>query len=121
MMRPKKRYLLVAIEGGAATHAGKTASPTATTAGTASPAFGAQEAKDIIYRAVSALWGEAGVSKAALRIIAFDEKKQEAIVRCSLESLEQVIAALALCTSWRGRPLALRVKRITGIVAKLKE
>lgn len=98
----KKRYLLIKAEceGGRG--------------------FSQEEFKHAVYEAVFSLLGEQGASKAGVHLKLFDEKSQLGIVKCSLKQLEEVIAALAAKTSFRGRKTALRLQKISGAIGKLQ-
>lgn len=100
MVFEKKRYLLLKVE-------------------TDGAPFKQEEFKHCVYEAVFALLGETGAAKANVQSKFFDERKQEGIVRCSLAGTERVIAALACKTSFRGKKTALRLEKISGILAKL--
>ncbi|MBI5177248.1 hypothetical protein HY995_04140 [Candidatus Micrarchaeota archaeon] len=101
MIREKKRYLLIKFEreGGVA--------------------FSADEAKKCLYQAIFSLLGEQGASLARAGLKEFDEKGQLGMVKCTLEPLDRVIAALALKTTFDGKPVALRLLKISGMAGKI--
>ena len=101
MMLEKKRYLLLLVERERGEF------------------FKQDEFKHCVYEAVFSLLGEAGAARAGVQVKFFDEKKQEGIVRCSLASLEKVIAAIACKTSFRGKKVALRLEKMSGMIAKV--
>lgn len=78
-----------------------------------------EEAKHAAYEAMFSLWGEAGASKARLRLAAFNEKNQAGVLSCRLAFLEQTIAALALKTGFRNAPIAIRLEKISGTLRTL--
>ncbi len=100
MVFEKKRYLLLKIE-------------------TDGAALRQEEFKHCVYEAIFTLLGEAGAARANVQAKLFDERKQEGIIRCSLVGLERVIAALACKTSFKGKKVAVRLQKISGIIAKL--
>jgi len=97
-MREKKRYLLIAIEG---------------------PAVDEDSAKHLVYEAVFQFLGEAGAAEAGVRFKEFDAEKNRAVIRCANAAVEKVVAALAAKRYWQGKDVALRVKRISGMIGKL--
>jgi RNase P/RNase MRP subunit POP5 len=100
MMREKRRYLEFQI--------------------LSKKTFTDEEAKHLLYEGVFQLLGEKGASIAALQLKAFESKKQLMLVKCSLKSYMQVIAALALKTAFRGTAIALRLRKIYGTLDKAK-
>lgn len=97
-MREKKRYLLVEVNG---------------------PKVDDKTAKHVLYEAVFQLLGEAGAAEASFQFKEFNPSKQLAIVKCKTVFLERVIASLALKRYWHGGDVALRVKKISGMISKL--
>ena len=93
-MREKKRFIRVSIES--------------------AEKFDAAGAKKLFNRAVLEALGEFGAAQAAFAFKDFDERKQEAVVKCSTSALEKIIAALALKRFHEGRDVALRVVRVQG-------
>ena len=101
MVFEKKRYLLLKVEKARGEK------------------FSQEEFKHCAYEAIFSLLGEAGAARSNIQAKFFDEAKQEGVVRCSLAGLERTIAALACKTSFRGKKVALRLVKISGIIAKL--
>jgi RNase P/RNase MRP subunit POP5 len=103
-MLEKKRYLLVEI----AVENGK---------------LGEREAKHLLYAAAFEFLGELGAARAGLRFKAFDERSQRAVIKCRTDSLEQVVAALALkrfhSFAQQRASVALRASKASGVLAKL--
>ncbi len=97
-MREKKRYLLVGIEG---------------------PAVDEKSAKHLVHEAVFQLLGEAGAADAGFQFKAFDAGRKAVVVKCRTTGLEKVVAALAAKRWWKGGGVALRVKKISGMVSKV--
>ncbi|MCX6767858.1 MAG: Rpp14/Pop5 family protein [Candidatus Micrarchaeota archaeon] len=104
-MREKKRYLLVAIEG------------TGPAAG--GPAMDEKSAKHLVYEAVFQLLGEAGAAEAGFQFKSFDAARNAVVVKCRTAALEKVVAALAAKRRWKGGDIALRVKKISGMVSNV--
>lgn len=104
-MLEKKRYLLVeiAVEGG-----GK---------------LGEREAKHLLYAAAFEFLGELGAARAGLRFKVFDEGFQRAVIKCRTDSLEQVVAALALkrfhSFGEKRASVILKASKASGMIAKL--
>jgi RNase P/RNase MRP subunit POP5 len=95
----KKRYLLYGVE--------------------APRKLGADEAKHLAYEALFEFLGESGAARAGTQFKAFSEARQEGVVRCKPTSVDEVIAALAAKRFWRKEPVALRVRKISGVIRKL--
>jgi len=74
-----------------------------------------QDIEDSLRR----LFGEHGVLKASLRLIAYDIERMIAIVRCSDSWVERLRATLVLMTKSDGRQLALFIVRSAGTVGAL--
>jgi len=108
-MLEKKRYLLVEI--------------VVENARSNNSRLSEREAKHLLYAAVFEFLGELGAACARLRFKAFDEQAQRAIVKCSADSLEQVIAAFALKRfhyfGQQRAGVSLRVRKASGLFAKL--
>lgn len=98
-MLEKKRYLLYKVE--------------------ATRKISADEAKHLAYEALFEFLGEQGTAHARTQFKAFSEERQEGVVKCSPESVEEVIAALAAKRFWKKEPVALRVQKISGAIGKL--
>jgi len=76
--------------------------------------------KGAAYDAVLSFLGEYGSSLASPKFISYDSAKRLAILRCSHTELQKVKAALALCSSIRGKKAALRLRKVSGTIAGLK-
>ena len=77
------------------------------------------QASNCVQSAVLSLFGEAGMGQTRAKLIKFDEKAQTGIVKTTLAGTEKTICALALKTSFEGKPLALRLQKISGAIGKL--
>lgn len=100
MMREKRRYLQLQIVSG--------------------KKYSEEEAKHLLYESVFQVLGEKGASMAALGLKAFEGGGQLMLVKCSLKSHQEVIAALALKTLFRGEKVAIRLQKIYGTLEKAK-
>ena len=74
--------------------------------------FDEQSARHAVYSAVYSAIGEMGAARAGIQMKHFDEKKQEAVLACSLDSLNEVIGSLALKKTHyeKGKSFGLRLK-----------
>ncbi len=104
-MLEKKRYLLVEIA-------------------VENTRLGEREAKHLLYAAAFEFLGELGAACAGLRFKAFDERAQRSVIKCRTDSLEQVVAALALKRFHSFVPgqrasVVLRASKASGVIAKL--
>ncbi|MFH1285097.1 MAG: Rpp14/Pop5 family protein [Candidatus Micrarchaeota archaeon] len=99
-MRSKKRYLLFQLIS------------------QASPQE--RELPQIIFNALLAVLGEHGCSLAKPTFIGYDSQKKLGIFKCSHLELQRVKGALALVSEVNGKPCALRVLRVSGLVGRLK-
>lgn len=98
-MIEKKRYVLYKIE--------------------AQRKVSAEEAKHLSYEALFEFLGELGAAKAGTQFKAFNEARQEGIVKCKPPALEEVVAALAAKRLWRKEPVALRVLKVSGAIGNV--
>ncbi len=94
-MRLKKRYLLYKIEG---------------------QQLDEKAVRLAVRNAVYSFLGEKGASEANVKVMGFDAVKQAFFVRCALDSLESVIASIALQTTFKERPIAMRLQKMSGSV-----
>lgn len=94
-MREKKRYLLYAVEG---------------------QQLDEKSARLAVRNAVYGFLGEKGASEANVKLMEFDHNGQKFLLRCALGSLESTIAAVALQTFFNGKPIALRLQKMSGSV-----
>lgn len=80
-----------------------------------------EDIKDAVWNAVIQLFGEYGASQAGLFLVKYDEKKGEAVLRCSLKALSMVHASVASITEIRDKSVALHVLRISGTLRALSQ
>ncbi len=95
-MREKKRWMLIGIQ---AEEGQKLAGA---------------DARLAVNEALFSFLGEVGAAKAQARVYEFDQAKQALLLRCSLHSLEEVIAALMLKRFFHAKPIALRLQKLAG-------
>lgn len=100
MKRVKRRYLALLME--------------------CSTPVNARELSNAIWDAITRLYGEYGASQTGLKILDFNEKKQEGIIRVSLVALQQVRASLSSITKIAGKESAVHVISISGTVKSLR-
>lgn len=99
-MREKRRYLLIEV--------------------ISERKFSEEDAKRAAYEAVFQLLGEQGASKAAMQAKAYDPERQLLLLKCSLASHRNVVAALALKAGFGGARISLRLRKIYGTLKKAK-
>ncbi len=92
-MREKKRYLLYKIEG---------------------QELDEKSLRLLVRKAVYGFLGEHGASSANAKVLEFAGDKF--LIKCSLKSVEQVIASLALQVEYNNKPIALRLQKMSGAV-----
>ena len=99
-MRDKRRYVSfrVEVEGGA----------------------GEREIREGVLSTLLTYLGELGFSKAGPRIAYFKPSKGLGIIKCSVESVNEVRAGLALVSKIGGRKAAVRLLGNSGSICKLK-
>ena len=66
-------------------------------------------------------FGEVGLIEIGPEVIAFNQERYEAIVRCRKKAAEKFRAAIALITEINGKPAAALVMKTSGTVRALKE
>ncbi|MFH1107195.1 MAG: Rpp14/Pop5 family protein [Candidatus Micrarchaeota archaeon] len=100
MKLAKRRYLLVKIDSAAPVSAG--------------------DAEALFRSAVLEAFGEKGIADSSLKLKAFNEPEQLALVRCSLAFQERAVAAFALKRLHDGHGIALRLQKIFGTLKKAR-
>jgi RNase P/RNase MRP subunit POP5 len=78
-----------------------------------------KEFMDVVWEAISRLYGEYGASQTSLRLISFDEKSKSAILRTGHTTVEMVRTALASITRIRDKPAAVHVLTVSGTIKAL--
>ena len=99
MKRTKRRYLALQVDSEGA--------PTP------------REFMDAVWGAVTRLYGEYGASLTGLTLINYDAEGKTAVIRCALEALGLVRAALASITVVAGREAAVHVVAVSGTIKSL--
>jgi len=74
---------------------------------------------DTIWGALYKLYGEYGASQARLALISFDGERKQAILRASLDVVDNVRTAIASITSISDKPVAVHVLAVSGTVKAL--
>jgi len=77
------------------------------------------QVKDGIYSGILTLLGELGSSLANPKIVSYNSKTRQGILRCSHEELEKVKASLVLVSGIAGVHCVVRLKRVSGTIRKL--
>ena len=80
-----------------------------------------ERVKSIIYYAVKNLLGEQGLIEVSPRVLYFNGKSNEAIVRCTHSSMNKLRASLALVTESNDHSISIIVMRVSGTMKSLKE
>lgn len=99
--RVKKRYLALKIES--------------------VESFEEEDVKDVVWNAVTQLFGEYGASQAGLFLVQYDRQRKEAVLRCSHKALPMVQASIASVTKMKDKPVVMHVLRISGTLRALKK
>lgn len=100
MMREKRRYLKIVFEGSSAK-------------------LSFSQASRCVESAVLALFGERGLGQTRAKLVRFDEKTQGGIVKTTLAGTEKTIAAIATKAFFEEKPIAMRLKKMSGAIGKL--
>jgi RNase P/RNase MRP subunit POP5 len=66
------------------------------------------------------MFGKFGIAEMKLRIIGFDSANDKVVLRCSLETVEKLRAALATISLANQRPAAAMVVRSSGTIEGLR-
>jgi ribonuclease P/MRP protein subunit POP5 len=85
-----------------------------------SPVSGEDMGKAIWREALSFL-GELGVSRSGLRIVDFDEKKQQGVIKTGHTSVDEARVVLALVKEVSKKPVTLHVIGVSGILKKARK
>jgi RNase P/RNase MRP subunit POP5 len=74
---------------------------------------------DVVWAAVTRLYGEVGASQTGLALINFDLERGVAVIRVSLASLNMVRASLATITGLAGKEGSVQVLSVSGTLKAL--
>lgn len=99
--RVKKRYLALKIES--------------------VESFEEEDVKDVVWNAITQLFGEYGASQVGLFLVQYDRQRKEAVLRCSHKALPMVQASIASVTKMKDKPVVIHVLRISGTLRALKK
>ena len=76
---------------------------------------------DVVWSAVTKLYGEYGASLTSLALIDCDVEKKTAVIRTSLATLDLVRTSLASITSVAGREAAVHILVVSGTIKGLRK
>ena len=79
------------------------------------------EFMNVVWGAVTKLYGEVGASQTGLSLIDYDQQKKTAIVRVGHKALDMVRASLASITQMSNKPAAVHVLTVSGTIKALKK
>lgn len=74
---------------------------------------------DVVWAAVTRLYGEVGASQTGLCLIDLDVEHAVAVIRVSLATLNMVKASLAAVTSIAGKAASVHVMSVSGTLKAL--
>lgn len=80
-----------------------------------------QQLKRALYAEAAKFFGEYGLSFAALKLVKFNEKKNQGIIRCERSHLEQTLGMLALINFLDRKPARVVALKSSGTIATLNE
>lgn len=84
-----------------------------------SETLSSKEFMDIVWEAISGLYGEYGASQTSLSLINFDEKNQSAVLRTGHTTVDMVRTAVASITQIRDKPAAVHILTVSGTIKAL--
>jgi len=73
-----------------------------------------------IWSSLLRLFGEYGASQTGLRLIEYDSKNKQAVLRCLHNALPLVKASIPCVTRIDGRPAAIHIQIVSGTLKALK-
>ena len=76
---------------------------------------------DVVWSAVTKLYGEYGASLTSLALIDYDAEKKKAVIRTSLATLDLVRTSLASIMSVAGREAAVHILAVSGTIKGLRK
>jgi RNase P/RNase MRP subunit POP5 len=74
---------------------------------------------DVVWTAITKLYGEVGASTTGLCLINFDTKRKIAVIRISLSTLSMAKASVAAITRILGKDAAVHVLAVSGTIKAL--
>jgi RNase P/RNase MRP subunit POP5 len=81
----------------------------------------AKELINTIWEAVTKLYGEHGASLTSMALITYNADAKTAVIRASLETLNQLRAAIATITAIRNKEAAVHVDAVSGTIKALAQ
>jgi RNase P/RNase MRP subunit POP5 len=76
---------------------------------------------DVVWSAVTKLYGEYGASLTGLSLIDYNEEKKTAVIRTALATVNMARTALASITSLAGKEAAVHIVAVSGTIKALHE
>lgn len=73
-----------------------------------------------VRNSVQGLFGESGLAEVNPKVVVYRERKQEAVVRCPLKSVERLRAAVAFITEIEGEQTSAFVLKTSGTIKGIK-
>ena len=80
-----------------------------------------EEVRDVVWGALTQLFGEYGASQSGLAFIRNYKQKQYFILRCSRKALPMVRASIASITEIGEKPVTIHVLRVSGTLKALRK
>jgi len=74
-----------------------------------------------LINAVSRNYGVNGLSRANMKLLEYNVKKNSGIVRCNHSFLREVRVSFALIDNINGEPACIHVERISGTIKSLRD
>lgn len=78
----------------------------------------AAEAKQLVHEHYLSFFGENGVSSLAFKLVKYDEKSGQGLVRCERSRTDEAIFCMACLTEWKGRKARMESKTTSGTIRR---
>ena len=86
----------------------------------AGPEMPQEELKRGIYNEAMRFFGELGISYAGLKLMEYDEKTRQGILRCERSYLDKMLGFMALVSQIDRKDARIRTLKSSGTIAALK-
>jgi RNase P/RNase MRP subunit POP5 len=77
------------------------------------------DAKEIVHSHFLSMFGEIGVASLAFKLVKYDQKSGEGIIRCERGKVDEVIFTIALLSEWKGAAARMEPKTTSGTIKRL--